>query len=420
MQITATLSGGTTTIEMDDFALGDTSIGFLSGSYTGNPGRVSEARFSQGLDWTGSVNLCLGHVVGIEGHTDDLMSGNRLIAFRGYPGEKVGDRFLRIVGTEEGYTASIKGSTSTTRPMGIQENSTLIDFLEMCEATEDGLVYDDSQGLGVVLRTRVSRYNQTPLTLTYPGHISPPLNKIIDDLGTHNRVTINNVTGAAYTAELKSGLMSTQAPPAGVGLSAQTIDVNVASEGTTLPALAGWWLNRGTLPNPRYPSIVIDLVANPGLKTAVNALTIGDLVVVVGASFDPVTLMVIGIGQKVSSHGRLVTLTTVPGDLFLTGVYDGTVRRFDSASTTLATAKTAGATSWDIKTTNVGDVWSTTPGYSWMVAGEQVLVTGMTTAVLASGVWTQTGTVVRSVNGVIKTQAAGAEIHVATPGRYAL
>lgn len=418
-QVTSTLSGGTTTVEIDVFTIGSSSIGFLSGSYTGNPGRVDRAYFVQQFEWDGSVNLCIGHVVAIEGHTDDLMSGNRLVAFAGHTGETVGARFLRILG-EEGFSATVKGTASTTQTMGAFENSTLIDFLELCETTEDGLVYDNSQALGLVLRTRRNRYNQTPLVLTYPGHISEPFDKIIDDLGTHNRVVVNNVTGAEATRELTTGSMSSQDPPNGVSLASQSIDVSVSNEGTALPALAAWWLNRGTLPNPRFPAVNIDLVANPSLKAPVSALTIGDLVVINGYPFDSLSLMVIGIANKIGSHSRMVTLTTVPADLFLTGVYDGTVRRYDSASTTLATAKTATATSWDIKTANFGDVWSTSSIYQWMVAGELMTVTGMTSPVLSGGFWTQTGTVIRSANGVVKTQAAGASIRVANPGRYAL
>jgi hypothetical protein len=418
--LTATLSGGNTTVEWDFNTLGSGSIGFLSGTYAGNPGRLVSCTFNQSPFYSGrAVDVSIGHVIAVDGVSQNLISSNRLAAFAGNVGETVGARFLRIAGTEEGFAASIKGSASTTVPMGPQQNQTLIDFLESCEATEDGMVYDNKTGIGIILRTRNDRYNQTPMALTYPGHISEPFDKIIDDLGTHNKVTINNVTGSQVTKELTTGPMSTQAPPNGVGLTPQTIDVNVTNEGVELPLLAGWWLNRGTLPNPRWSAVNIDLVANPGLKAAVNALVIGDLVTITGAVADVISLIVIGIAQKIGSHSRMVTLTTVPADLFVTAVYDGTLRRYDSGSTTVVSSKTANNTSWPITTANFGDVWSTSTGYQWVVAGELMTVSAMTAAA-GTGPWTQTATVVRSVNGVIKTHAAGESINVANPGRYAL
>jgi hypothetical protein len=417
--LTATLSAGVTTIEWDFNTIGSGSIGFLSGTYTGDPGRLVDVRFYQNVIYAGRSNACVGHVIGVDGVSQNLISSQRLDAFAGHPGETVGARFGRIAGTEEGFNVSIKGSASTTVPMGPQENQTLIDFLESCEATEDGMVYDNKTGIGIILRTRNDRYNQTPLALTYPGHISEPFDKIIDDLGTHNKVTINNVTGSQATKELTTGPMSTQTPPSGVGLTPQTIDVNVTNEGVELPLLAGWWLNRGTLPNPRWSAVNIDLVANPGLKAAVNALVIGDLVTITGAVADPISLIVLGIAQKIGSHSRMVTLTTVPADLFVTAVYDGTLRRYDSASTTVVASKTTTAVSWAITTANFGDVWSVTPGYQWAVAGELMTVSAMTAAA-GTGPWTQTATVVRSVNGVVKIHAAGESIRVANPGRFAL
>lgn len=412
-EVRASVSGGTTTLEWDVYTVNSTSIGSISGTFSGNPGRLkSVSRAGPTMDYS--------HVVGIVGTAVDLVNGGRLAAFNGWPGELAGNRFLRVLRDEEGYTCNIKGDVNTTIPMGPQANTPPLDMLEEMADTEDALIYDDKTQIGIVMRTRADRYNQTALALTFPGHFTD-ITENIDDLGTHNRVTLSNRAGSSYIKTLTTGPMSTQAPPNGVGLSPQTIDVNVDKEGTALPSLAGWYLNRGTVATPRYPSLVIDLVANSGLVASINALTIGDLINIVAYREDTIPVIVIGIAQKTGSHSRIVTLTTVPADLFNTAVYDGTLRRYDSASTTLVSAKTSTATSWGITTSNFGDVWSTTPGYQWVVAGELMTVTAMTAAA-GTGPWTQTATVTRGVNlgGTGKAQSAGASIRVANPGRYAL
>lgn len=406
-------SAGTTTVDFGYYTLGDTVLNGISGTYSGTPGRLQSAS-SGNNGWT------YGHMLGTDGVATDLLSGNRIGAFEGWSGELVGNRFLRVVRDELGFTCSMQGNVNTTVPMGPQRNVTLPDLLDEMVKTEDGMIFDDRSQIGLVLRTRANRYNQTPLALTFPSQVSAPFEEVLDDLNTHNQVTISNTNGGEYVTTLASGAMSTQAPPAGVGLYAQTIDVNVSDEPTNLPLLAGWWLNRGTLPNSRYPTVTVDLVANPSLVASINAMTIGDMVTVTGFSFDVITLIVIGISQKIGSHTRAAVLTTVPADLFNTGQYDNTSKRYDSASTTTNASQTTTSTSWAIKTTNVGETWSTVSvPYDWFVAGERVTVTAMT-APAGTGPYTQTATVTRSVNGVVKTHASGESIRIATPGRYAL
>lgn len=414
-EIQASVSAGTTTIRFNLYTVNSGSIASMTGTYSGSPFRLKAiSRISPPAE--------MGHFVAVVGVGSSLVNGDRLRAFNGWRGETVGDRFLRVFRDEEGYTCTLKGSSSKTLPMGPQANTPPLDMLEEMADTEDALVYDDKTQIAIIMRTRNDRYNQTPLALTFPTHFTD-ITENIDDLGTHNRVTLANRAGSTYSKTLTTGIMSTQAPPNGVGLSPQTIDVNLDLEATALPSLASWYLNRGTVASPRYPALVIDLVANPGLTASVNALAIGDLVTITGYRENVIPVIVIGIGQKTGSHQRLVTLTTVPADLFLTGVYDGTARPYDSGSTTLVASKTSTANSWGITTSVFGDVWSTTPGYQWAVAGEVMTVTAMTAAA-GTGPWTQTATVTRGVNlggtGTGKAQSAGVVIRDANPARYGL
>ena len=103
-------------------------------------------------------------------------------------------------------------------------------------------------------------------------------------------------------------------------------------------------------------------------------------------------------------------------------VYDDTRKRYDSRTSTLNTSYSAGATSMVVRFTDIRDAWSTTSEpYDWIVSGERITITSMG-AVTGSGPWTQTATVTRSVNGVVKAQVSGAPVHMhpEQQARYAL
>lgn len=73
------------------------------------------------------------------------------------------------------------------------------------------------------------------------------------------------------------------------------------------------------------------------------------------------------------------------------------------------------------RTTDQYETWSTTEEpYEVVIEGERMRVTQVGSASLVSGAYDQSAIVVRGLNGVFKALTAGAEIHIATPGRYAL
>jgi len=373
---------------------------------------------------TRDVEATFGHILGVTTGADDL-EGPRVDAFHGHPGEPAGTRFLRLM-DELGLNATLLGVEADTWPMGPQRGDTFLNLLQEMARTDDALIFDSRDEIGLTMRGRVDRYNQTPvLELTFGVDVAPPFKEILDDLDTHNRVTVSQRDGGDYEAILATGDMSVQPPPDGVGEYKQKVDVCTEDEDADLPVLAGWWLNRGTLARSRYASVTVNLGANPELADACNALDIGDLITVAGYEPDPVPLIVIGLVDTIGWHNkritRSVTFTTRPADLFLPGVY-GTARYDSGSTTTGSTSYAPSATSIVFSTTVRGDVWATTGNgtpYDCVCAGERFTVTAMG-AVSGTGPYLQTATVRRGANGINKTLPANAEIHVATPGRYAL
>lgn len=358
------------------------------------------------------VNGSVAHIFALTTAVDDLQSYNANRAFDGYAGETAGARFQRLC-AEEGIFQNMIGTAATTWPMGVQRADSFINLVKECAETDGALLFDRVDNIGVTFRTRRSLTGQAvKLALNWPADIAPPMPKVIDDLLTANRVTVAQRDGGDATLSLDVGPMSTQQQPAGVGTYKKTVDVNVADE-TTLPALAGWWLARGTIEGARWPTIVLDLDGTPALTTAANAVGIGDRITVTGRTPDVVDLLVIGIYEEVETRRRRLTFTCVPFTVFDTGAYDSTAKRYDnSGSLTVGTM-----------TTTVGTLiagpgsakWGTQTPYDILVAGERMTVT----SIFASGA-NQGLNVVRSVNGVIKAHVAGEEVRVAAPARYGL
>jgi hypothetical protein len=410
-RVKVTLSGSTVTVEPAWFGLNDGPLG-ITDSYVGGLGSLTS--------WTQETNAITqdalyGHVFGVTGTSDDLQSSGALQVFRGYLGETTGARFARLM-TEAGIDYAFLGTAST--PMGPQRSDTLIELLKEIARTEDGLIYDSRVALRLVLRSRPSLYNQAPLTLTL-AQIAPSMREMIDLDGVFNRVTVSQREGGEASAALEAGPLSIQPAPAGIGEFKREVKVNVAAEGT-LPLLAGWWISRGTARGRggRYPEITVDLDAQPGLTSAVNGVEIGSRIVVTGRDPDPVGLLVLGIDETVQAFRRLVTFTCVPDHVWNPGVYHGTAR-YDTRAT-LAEDLTLTETLWDITAPTLADTFSRTSlPYDVMVGGERCTVTAATVPA-GTGPYTQTITCTRSVNGVVKTQPLGAEIHIATPGRWAL
>lgn len=361
-----------------------------------------------------------GHFIGLPGDSaEDLTSTEYKSAWQGWAGERAAARFLRMFGTEEGLGTTLVGTSSDTQLMGVQPVATLTEIMQEIRDTEDGLIFDERNNYGLIMRTRKTRYNQSAaLALTWPTHFSPPLPEVVDYLDVHNRITIQQRDGGKYVTEDKTSVLGTAG---NAGVEPKTVNVNVSSEFAQLAKLGAWYLKRWTVDGTRYPELTVDLVANPGLVAAASAVDVGDLITVDGLEPDQVRVYVVGITERVGGFTRTITFTCKPDQQFEPATYTGT-KRYGSATSTLNAGVTSTAVTMVVTFTNVRDAWSTTAvPYAWNVAGERVTVTAMG-AVTGTGPWTQSATVTRSVNGVVKAQLAAApiQVHTSQLARYAL
>lgn len=413
VRVKVTSSAGTITVapswyeENADGGLGTTF------TFSGSAGSVKSWRI---IPSTYTDGASFSSVYAVTDTNIDVHTGAVRSAFNGHAGESPADRFARLM-SEKGLAYAVSGGDGSTT-MGAQRPDTLLNLLRECRDTDDGLLFDTIDGASVTFLTREGRYNRTAVSIDVRDLPRRPP-EVTDDLGVFNIVTVKNRNDVEATAEDSTGPYGSADTPTGIGPYERTVDVNITPD-RDLGQHANWWLRRGTVGLPRYPSVPVNLATLDAARVAqIEAVDIGDIIEITGYREYPVRLCVIGYQETIGWPGeRTVTFTTVPDVQFVVGVY-GT-GRYDSATTTLAAAAEAGQGSLSITTTNRYDVWSTTAvPYVWNVAGETMTVTAVTGASGAEP-YTQTATVVRSLNGVRKRLPAGAAVHLAEPARYAL
>lgn len=346
------------------------------------------------------------------------------VAAFGHIGEATTTRFARLC-AEQGITATVIGQAADAPTMGPQRVARLVDLLTEIEQTDDGLIYEPRDGLGLVLRTGASLAGQPPaLVAVYSAEqVAPPLDPVIDDQGTRNDVTATSTTtGATARAVLTAGPMSVLPPPDGVGRAETRVDVNPADD-VRLADYAGWNLLKGTVDEVRFASLAVDLVASPDLVAAAAAVDVGDRVDVTGLPVDvapgEVHLIAPGYTEVIGSHTRRITVNAIPyGPYEQVATADGDPRAPADGST-LAAGITSSALSLSLASTAANGVWTTDPADFPMdlrVGGERVTATAITGASSPQTV----NLSARAVNGVGRAWPAGTEVDVWTPAVAAL
>lgn len=409
-----TRSGSTWTAEYGWYPEDAPVLTGSSGTFTGSACRP--------VTWMTKTNTIMngayfGHVLATDGVSEDLQSANMLNAINGYPGESTCDRMTRLL-TGRAIPFEILGDTAKAKKMGPQRPGTLKAQFQEIQRTEFGLIFESPDGRGLRLALHnylITQANAPALTLTYPGHIGPGFAEVATTLELYNTVTAADASGIKVTAQEPNGRYGTADPPAGCGVVDKQVDVNFSSPNDVAQA-ANLWL-RYFQQTERVGPITIDLDANPGLRTAVEAVDVGMFIRLSGKTPETLTLMVVRVGGRSQLTRHIVTFDTVPGDVFRTGTWNGSPQRHDLASCVTDASWTTTTNAVTFKMTDNED-WSTTAEpYDLIVAGERITVTNMNARTgSAPGPYFQSANITRSVNGVVKAQAAGTPVHIADGG----
>ncbi|HEY9415740.1 MAG TPA: alkaline phosphatase D family protein, partial [Pseudonocardia sp.] len=149
------------------------------------------------------------------------------------------------------------------------------------------------------------------------GHISPPFEPTEDDQNLRNSVTARRTDGGeALPVTLEEGPLSVQAPPDGVGIYDEAVTVDVATD-EQLPSQAGWRVHLGTVDEARYPTVHVDLAANPDLGALLAAGQGGDRVTIAnppeGMPPDTIETIAEGGTELLGAYDWDITLNAAPG-----------------------------------------------------------------------------------------------------------
>ncbi|WP_048573978.1 hypothetical protein [Streptomyces leeuwenhoekii] len=338
---------------------------FLTGSFPGTVGRVTQVRSSFGPGLEGTA---LGHLSVLQASNTNLY----YLADSGYIGETAADRLKRLA-VEESLPILVAGVPADTARMGPQRPGTLLEQLGQCEAADGGIVVEDRERLGLRYRSRTSQYNQTPaLVLSYRSRALGALEPIEDDQALRNDVTVERVGGSSGRAELTEGPLSVEDPPAGVGRYDDSVQLNLYSDGQTEP-MAYWLMHLGTVDQARYPTVTIRLHKAPELIPVVLGITEGDLIRITDLPDwlppGPVDLIVQGYTERIGTRTWEIEFVCAPGSPWLVAaVGDAERGRVDAnpGGSTLALPSTATDTQMLVHTPARGPMgpapWITSAG----------------------------------------------------------
>ncbi|MFJ3170643.1 hypothetical protein ACIPJK_07635 [Streptomyces roseus] len=356
--------------------------------------------------------VSIGHLGVFPSSNTDVYDG----ADDGYLRERASARITRLCSEENVPAAAERAETA----LGPQTSDTLLALLGKAEAADLGVLSEDREALGLRYRARTSYYNQpVALTLDYSvaGHVAPPLEPVDDDQRLRNDRTVQRDGGSSARAVDTTSPLSTQAPPAGVGVYDDSRTLSLGSD--SQPAdIAGWLLHLGTWDEARYPTVHVNLAAAPSLIPAILALDIGDRIQIINPPSwlppGPIDLIVEGYTETIGHPNSWdVILNCSPAGPWTVAVTnDSTLARADTAGSQLNSGISSSATSLSVATTS-GPIWTTAGAefpFDIRVGGEV-----MTVSAISGASSPQTFTVTRSINGIVKSHLAGDDVRLAQP-----
>ncbi|NUO43725.1 MAG: hypothetical protein HOV82_17015 [Streptomyces sp.] len=316
--------------------------------------------------------------------------GNSTLAVQGIAGPMVGwnaeeapSRVIRL-GEEESVQAYATGPGD--EQMGVQARSTAVELMRAAEQVDKGILAEQRAILGLRYVTRASMYNQpVAFTMNYTGDdgLVTPLDPVDDDQAVTNDVTEQRDGGGSARAVLTTGALSTQPPPAGIGLYDTSYTTNLLND-TQPPLHAGWRLHLGTWDETRFPQVSVNLAGAPASIESAASVDVGSRLQITNPPVwlppDTLDLLCQGYTETLDQFTwNLVYNCTPYGPFNIARVEDATYGKADTAGSELAAAMTNSATTAYVMTTS-GPEWTTSPAQMPIplrVAGEVMSATAV-------------------------------------------
>jgi hypothetical protein len=346
---------------------------------------------------------------------------------KAYIGETAAARLARLA-DEEGVPMEITGLFSASEPMGYQETKTLPDLIAECWETDGGMGGEARDAMTLEYRVRADFEARSDVTLSHAlSDLAETPSPTDDDIGFTNDVTVTRTGGSAFRAIVTEGLTSISDPPAGVGRYATEATLNLATD-ERLPSVAGWLALTSSWDQDRYPDLTVALhrarlLAADDLFGAVAGLNLGDTAVLADLPAwmppDDVPQIIQGYREQLSRFLWEIEFNCTPGGPYqAAAILDNDIPtpRLDATGHTIGSSITTTGTSLSLVTPADSALWVTSADLpadfpiAITVGGEVMSLTAVTGTSSP-----QTGTVTRSVNGVVKAHDAGTLVRLDHP-----
>lgn len=276
--------------------------------------------------------------------------------------------------------------------MGAQTIDTFTTLIQQIPDVTAGMLFEPRDQVGLAIRTRSSLYNQAAkLTLDHSLHqLSGPLNPVDDDQQVRNDVIVSRINGSSAQVTQTSGTLSTQPPPAGVGDYQTQYQLSLASDALLADA-AGWRLHLGTVDEPRYPQLMLNLrhptfTGNVDMMNAALALDIGDRIVINNPPPelppDPISLIVQGYSEVLGVYEHDMVINCSPESPYRVALLeDPVLGHADTDGSTLSAPILGSDVTFTVATTNpASPIWTTNPAdfpFDVNIGGERITVPGI-------------------------------------------
>lgn len=421
----ADAGGGNVQAQFVEFPLNGVG-GFIPiSSFAGTPGNFRQVIIGtrEGADLTG---VAMGHFAVYDKYdfsaTDDSATGYGPDPTAGTGRETATDRWARVL-TEAGISYEIAELLVETEYMGAQRSDQLQTVIEEIQDVNEGVVEEGFDSDVLRLRSRTQMYNQIPaIVLDYEhptyGNQAYAVQPTDDDFALRNDWTIERRDGVKAQATLDDGALSVQQPPDGVGRYKDSRELVLAFDNQPADH-AGWRLHKGTVDELRYPSIAFRLDRNPELIPAWLACDTGSRLQILNPSDDvgqfTVDQIIEGYVETIDQFEWTVEANCSPASVYNVAVIDTYDGRLDCGGSVLNETLDTTETGVDVFISDEC-AWGHDHGdYSIIIGGEEMTVTAVGAVSGSIPARTQTLTVIRSVNGVVKTHDLEEEVHVRDP-----
>lgn len=346
-------------LDIDDSTLAGAVASAVTGTLNAYTfGTVTQLRLGE----DGAMNgTAVGHLALADSATAYADTTGPLI---GWDGELAASRVHRL-GLEENLHSY--ATRIGDEQMGVQSRSTILDLLRQAEGVDEGILCEQRDILGLRYVQRRSLYNQLPdLVLDYVGEdgLVAPLDPVEDDQTLANDVTVQREGGSSARLALEEGVLSTQAPPDGVGLYDVSHTLNLHTDEQP-PLHAGWRLHLGTWDELRVPVVSVDLANAPASIDAAAAVDIGSRLQITNPPVwlppDTLDLMAQGYTEELDQFTWNLAFNCTPaGPYSVAFESDGIFDRADTDGSELVEALDASETGVDVLVTD-GPLWVTAP-----------------------------------------------------------